>query len=91
VSAPLAALTRAHQQDIDAQLKALNKVVPKLYEVRATLEHAVRELPEFTTLFARAAPGDYVQLDVFAEAIPIGDPALAANISLQRMLLESTL
>jgi phospholipid/cholesterol/gamma-HCH transport system substrate-binding protein len=91
LGAPLAALTRAHQQDIDAQLKALNKVVPKLYEVRATLEHAVRELPEFTTLFARAAPGDYVQLDVFAEAIPIGDPALAANISLQRMLLESTL
>jgi phospholipid/cholesterol/gamma-HCH transport system substrate-binding protein len=92
LGAPLAALTRAHQQDIDAQVKAINKVVPKLYEVRATLEHAVRELPAFTELFARAAPGDYVQLNVFAEALPIGDPALAASgATLQRMLLEATL
>jgi phospholipid/cholesterol/gamma-HCH transport system substrate-binding protein len=91
LGAPLAALTREHSHDIDAQVKAINKVVPKLYEVRATLEHAVRELPEFTELFARAAPGDYVQLDVFAEAVPIGDPALATGLTLQRMLLEATL
>lgn len=91
LGAPLAELTRAHQQDVDAQVKALNTIVPKLYAVRDTLEHAVRELPEFTTLFARAAPGDYVQLDVFAEAIPIGTPAAAAaSSSLQRMLLEAT-
>jgi phospholipid/cholesterol/gamma-HCH transport system substrate-binding protein len=94
LGAPLAALTKAHSRDIDTQLKALNKVVPKLYQVRSTLEHAVKELPEFTTLFARAAPGDYVQLDVFAEAVPIGDPALAVSsdpAALQRMLLEATL
>ena len=92
LGAPLAALTREHGRDVDAQVKAINKVVPKLYEVRATLEHAVRELPEFTELFARAAPGDYVQLDVFAEALPIGDPALVASaLTLERMLLEATL
>jgi phospholipid/cholesterol/gamma-HCH transport system substrate-binding protein len=88
LGAPLAALTKAHKADIDSQVKSLNKVVPKLYQVRATLEHAVQELPAFTTLFARAAPGDYVQLDVFAEALPIGTPASA---SLQRMLMEATL
>jgi phospholipid/cholesterol/gamma-HCH transport system substrate-binding protein len=87
---PLAELTRAHKGDIDAQLKALNRVVPKLYEVRSTLQHAVRELPAFTKLFARAAPGDYVQLDVFAESVPIGTPAAGAT-SLQKMLLELTL
>ena len=93
LGAPLAALTKAHQQDVDAQLKALNKIVPKLYQVRSTLDRAVKKLPEFTTLFARAAPGDYVQLDVFAEAIPIGDPALVSSSgpsSWQRMLLEAT-
>ncbi len=91
---PLAELTKAHGHDVDRQVKALNTIVPKLYQVRSTLEHAVKELPEFTTLFARAAPGDYVQLDVFAEAVPIGDPALAASsdrAALMRMLLEATL
>jgi phospholipid/cholesterol/gamma-HCH transport system substrate-binding protein len=87
---PLAELTRAHKADVDSQLKSLNKVVPKLYQVRSTLEHAVKELPPFTKLFARAAPGDYVQLDVFAEALPIGTPA-SGPASLQRMLLEATL
>jgi phospholipid/cholesterol/gamma-HCH transport system substrate-binding protein len=87
---PLAALTRAHKADVSAQLAALNKVVPKLYEVRATLEHALKELPAFTKLFARAAPGDYVQLDVFAEALGpiIGTPASAP--SLRDVFLEIT-
>lgn len=85
---PLADLTRAHKDDTDAQVKALNKIVPQLYGVRSTLEHALRELPDFTRLFARAAPGDYVQLDVFVEALPIGSPSEGS--SLEEMLLEAT-
>lgn len=90
LGAPLAELTRAHKADIDSQLRSLNAVVPKLYQVRSTLEHAVKELPEFTKLFARAAPGDYVQLDVFAEALPIGTP-LSNALNMRDILLELTL
>jgi phospholipid/cholesterol/gamma-HCH transport system substrate-binding protein len=77
IGGPLARLTKAHKGDVDAQLRDLNTIVPKLYEVRGTLEHAVEVLPRFTTLFARATPGDYVQLDVFAEALPVGTPTAA--------------
>ncbi|MEX0873697.1 MAG: MlaD family protein [Actinomycetota bacterium] len=70
LGAPLGNLTRAHKDDIDAQVKAVLKVVPKLFEVRTTLEEAVEKLPEFTKLFARAAPGDYVQLDILLQALP---------------------
>ena len=37
---------------------------------------------------ARAAPGDYVQLDVFAEAVPIGTPKSGPAV-LQRMLTRA--
>ena len=94
IGGPLARLTRAHQDDIDAQLRDLNQIVPKLYEVRSTLEHAVEVLPRFTSLFARAAPGDYVQLDVYVEALPIGTPTAAgASVSpneLAAIWLEAT-
>ena len=90
LGAPLAELTRAHKGDIDSQLKSLNTVVPKLYQVRSTLEHALKELPKFTKLFARAAPGDYVQLDVFAEALPFGTPLSNAQ-NMRDILLELTL
>ena len=59
-------------------MKALNKVVPKLYQVRVDARARRAGAARVHELFARAAPGDYVQLDVFAEAVPIGDPALAA-------------
>jgi ABC-type transporter Mla subunit MlaD len=71
---PLAQLTREHGDDVDAQLKALNKIVPELYKVRGTLEAAVKKLPAFTKLFAASAPGDYFQLDIFVAALPIGTP-----------------
>lgn len=90
LGAPLAELTQAHKGDIDSQLKSLNTIVPKLYQVRSTLEHALKELPEFTKLFARAAPGDYVQLDVFAEGLPIGTPVTNAQ-NMHDILLELTL
>lgn len=93
LGAPLADLTRAHSQDVDAQVKALIKIVPKLHQVRSTVDHALKELPDFATLFARAAPGDYVQLDVYAEALPIGDPAAASassSATLVRMQMEAT-
>jgi phospholipid/cholesterol/gamma-HCH transport system substrate-binding protein len=97
IGGPLGRLTRAHKDDVDAQLRDLNAIVPKLYEVRSTLEHAVEVLPRFTTLFARAVPGDYVQLDVYAEAFPIGTPNAAGASStrissneLSAMWLEAT-
>jgi phospholipid/cholesterol/gamma-HCH transport system substrate-binding protein len=85
---PLGDLTRAHKDDIDAQLAAVNKIVPRLYEVRKTLEAAVEKLPDFTKLFARAAPGDYVQLDVYVEALPIGTPTSSAGF--EELLMETT-
>ena len=89
---PLGDLTRKHQGDTDSQVKSLNAVVPKLYEMRKTLDHAVKELPSFTKLFARAAPGDYIQLDVDLAAAPIGLPlTLASSVpQLQAMFLEVT-
>jgi phospholipid/cholesterol/gamma-HCH transport system substrate-binding protein len=78
---PLADLTRAHQADVDAQVKALTTIVPKLYEVRSTLQHAVRELPDFTRLFARSTPGDYVQLDAFVQSLPVGSPDESATLT----------
>jgi phospholipid/cholesterol/gamma-HCH transport system substrate-binding protein len=71
LGAPLGNLTRAHKEDIDAQVKALRKAVPQLFSVRDTLGDAVEKLPDFTRLFAEAAPGDYVQLDVLLQAVPV--------------------
>jgi phospholipid/cholesterol/gamma-HCH transport system substrate-binding protein len=91
LGAPLAKLTREHQDDVDAQVRAVRNVVPKLYEIRKTLEDAVVKLPSFTKLFAEAAPGDYVQLDVLAEALPIdlSPSANSSSMSLQDLLLEA--
>jgi phospholipid/cholesterol/gamma-HCH transport system substrate-binding protein len=61
---PLADLTRTHSADVDAQVKDLNRIVPELYAARDTLSKAVAKLPPFTKLFARAIPGDYIQLDI---------------------------
>ena len=61
---PLAELTRTHGADIDAQVKDLHKIVPQLYAARDRLSQAVGKLPSFTKLFARAIPGDYIQLDI---------------------------
>lgn len=88
LAAPLGDLTRAHAQDIDAQVRAVRAIVPKLYEVRATLEAAVEKLPPFTELFARAAPGDYVQLNVLGEAVPIDLSGSASSMSARDLLLE---
>jgi ABC-type transporter Mla subunit MlaD len=85
---PLADLTRAHQDDVDAQVAAVNKIVPRLYEMRKTLEAAVEKLPDFTKLFARAAPGDYVQLDIYVEALPIGTPT--SSTGFEALLMEAT-
>lgn len=65
-----AELIRNHRQDVDAQIKAVLDVVPKVFEVRDVLMEAVEKLPPFIELFARAAPGDYVQLDILVEGTP---------------------
>jgi phospholipid/cholesterol/gamma-HCH transport system substrate-binding protein len=64
---PLADLVRTHGADTDAQLKDLNRIVPALYAARDRLSDAVAKLPPFTKLFARATPGDYIQLDIEVE------------------------
>ena len=74
LGAPLAALTKAHtsghrRAGQDAQ-RGRAEAVSGARDARGTRS---RSCPTFTKLFARAAPGDYVQLDVFAEAVPIGD------------------
>jgi phospholipid/cholesterol/gamma-HCH transport system substrate-binding protein len=90
---PLGDLTRAHKGDIDAQVKAVRKVVPQLYAVRDTLGEAVDKLPDFTRLFARAAPGDYVQLDILLQAVPIelsSSPSSLASIFLAATTATTT-
>ena len=88
LAGPLGALTRDHKADVDAQVRALTNIVPKLYDARDTLKEAVEKLPSFTKLFAEAIPGDYVQLDVLLEAVPItlGNSSL---VSAQDLLLEA--
>jgi phospholipid/cholesterol/gamma-HCH transport system substrate-binding protein len=92
LGAPLARLTKAYKSDVNEQVEILNEVVPKVYEVRDTLADAVEKLPPFTSGFARAAPGDYVQLDVYVEALPIGTPTSApmTAASIKRLFLEVT-
>jgi hypothetical protein len=87
---PLGDLTRAHQGDIDAQVKALRKVVPELFAVRETLGDAVDKLPDFTRLFARAAPGDYVQLDILLQAVPINLGGSGSS-SVASIFMQSTM
>lgn len=91
LGAPLGNLTRAHAQDIDAQVKVLRQAVPQLFSVRDTLGDAVAKLPDFTHLFARAAPGDYVQLDILLQAVPVdlgSTGLLSAGIS--GLFMEAT-
>ncbi len=77
LGAPLGRLTKAYKGDINEQVEIINEVVPIVFSVRKTLEDAVEKLPPFTKLFAEAAPGDHVQLDVYIEALPIGTPTSA--------------
>jgi phospholipid/cholesterol/gamma-HCH transport system substrate-binding protein len=77
---PLADLTRAHGRDTDQQVKDLNRIVPQLYAARDTLSKAVGRLPAFTKLFARAIPGDYVQLDIQIQ-MPLSVPLTGSSAS----------
>jgi len=86
---PLGDLTRAHKGDIDAQVKALRKVIPELFAVRDTLGDAVDKLPDFTRLFARAAPGDYVQLDILLQAVPV-DLGGSGSSSVAAIFMDAT-
>ncbi len=96
---PLGDLTRAHEKDIDSQVKSLRTIVPQLYAVRGTLDKAVTLLPPFTKEFAAAAPGDYVQLDILLQALPVTLPIAApasatsktapSTPTLRNMLLEA--
>jgi phospholipid/cholesterol/gamma-HCH transport system substrate-binding protein len=89
---PLGDLTRQHKDDVDAQVRALRQIVPKLYEARDVLEAAVAKLPAFTRLFAEAIPGDYVQLNAVAAALPIraGASGVTDPDALADLLLEAT-
>lgn len=88
LAAPLGDLTREHKDDVDAQVRALNTVVPQLYAARDALRDAVEKLPEFTKLFARSIPGDYVQLNAVTESLPVQLPAALAGTA-AALLLEA--
>lgn len=91
LGAPLARLTRAHQGDVSEQIEILNEVIPIVHGVRDTVAAAVEKLPAFTELFARAIPGDHIQLDVFIESFPVGTPTSSAGpMSLRDFFLEVT-
>jgi phospholipid/cholesterol/gamma-HCH transport system substrate-binding protein len=92
LGAPLARLTSAYKADVNEQVEIVNEVIPKVFEVRDTLAAAVDKLPAFTKLFAEAAPGDYVQLDVFIEALPLGTPTSSTMNarSIRDLFLEVT-
>jgi phospholipid/cholesterol/gamma-HCH transport system substrate-binding protein len=77
---PLGELTRTHSADIDAQVKDLHRIVPQLYAARDKLSAAVGKLPPFTKLFARAIPGDYVQLDIQVQ-LPVSLPLTGSTAS----------
>jgi phospholipid/cholesterol/gamma-HCH transport system substrate-binding protein len=90
---PLADLTRAHKQDVDSQIRSLRAIVPQVYAVRATLNDAVKLLPTFAKTFARAAPGDYVQLDILVQSA-VGTAAATSSPGtigpFENVLLEAT-
>jgi phospholipid/cholesterol/gamma-HCH transport system substrate-binding protein len=67
---PQAQFFDEYKDEVDRQLKALVAVIDKLHEARPQLDSALARLPQFARLFADAAPGDYVQLDVFIEGFP---------------------
>jgi phospholipid/cholesterol/gamma-HCH transport system substrate-binding protein len=91
LGAPLGNLTRAHKEDIDAQVKALRKAVPELFSVRETLGDAVEKLPDFTRLFADAAPGDYIQLDILLQAVPVDLGAVSlGSAGVSGVFMEAT-
>ncbi len=63
-----ARLLREHADETDRVIKALLKTVPVVHSARGSLDEALGRLAPFTELFARAAPGDYVQLYVTLES-----------------------
>ncbi|HVL81612.1 MAG TPA: MlaD family protein [Actinomycetota bacterium] len=61
-------LLEQHSDEMDRQIKALLQIVPKVHEARAVLDQAIPKLTPFALLFARAIPGDYIQLDIYPES-----------------------
>lgn len=67
---PQAELFRRYKDETNRQIEALIAVVDKVHEARQDLDTSLTNLPSFAELFARATPGDYIQLDVLIEGFP---------------------
>ena len=77
-SAVLARLTKATTPAADRQVKDLTAVVDKVMTTTSDLDKALSSLAQFTDLWPRAFPGDYLQLDVVLSLTNTAPPSSAA-------------
>lgn len=79
-SAVLARLTKATEPAADRQVKDLTAVLDKVMTTTTDLDKALSSLAQFTDLWPRAFPGDYLQLDVVLSLTNTAPPA-AGSVS----------
>lgn len=57
----------SHFDDVNTQIESIIKILPEVVAELGTVEATLPKLGPFAELFARAAPGDYIQLDISVE------------------------
>ena len=77
-SSVLARYTKATVPTTDRSVKDLTAVIDKVMLTTGDLDKALSSLAQFTDLWPRAFPGDYLQLDVVLSLTAAGPPAAAA-------------
>jgi len=77
-SAVLARLTKATTPATDRQVKDLTAVVDKVMTTTSDLDKTLSSLAQFTDLWPRAFPGDYLQLDVVLSLTDTAPPSSAS-------------
>ena len=77
-SAVLARLTKATTPAADRQVKDLTAVIDTVMTTTSNLDKTLSSLAQFTDLWPRAFPGDYLQLDVVLSLTNTGPPSSAA-------------
>jgi phospholipid/cholesterol/gamma-HCH transport system substrate-binding protein len=77
-SAVLARLTKATTPATDRQVKDLTAVVDKVMTTTSDLDKTLSSLAQFTDLWPRAFPGDYLQLDVVLSFTDTAPPSSAS-------------
>ena len=77
-SAVLARLTKATTPAADRQVKDLTAVLDTVMTTTSDLDKALSSLAQFTDLWPRAFPGDYLQLDVVLSLANTSPPSSGA-------------